>query len=151
MKIKKCSYFLSENLENDFENLDYMYHSIDPKDYDSVMKVGLLGEIFLTKTPEEAREYHPLVLKVDVKDRKLNIKDNGKCSVMGVTIDKIIDDLFDEDDEGEIDDDNIVFDIDDQLSQQALADDFDINDIKQVPLPYPYNNHGIRQNYTLRY
>jgi hypothetical protein len=90
MKIKRCSYFINENSKDDFEKLDYMYHSIDEKDYNNVMKNGLLGEIYLTKTPDEAREYHPLVLKIDIKNRDLNIKEDGKCSVMGVTIDKII-------------------------------------------------------------
>lgn len=70
------------------EESNFLYHAIEDDDYDSVMETGLHGDIYLTKTAEEAREYHPFVLKINVKGRKLTVKDEGFV-VRDVPVDQI--------------------------------------------------------------
>jgi hypothetical protein len=98
MKIKKCSQYLKENLygaygggddyENPYTNQKYMYHSTEEDNVDDIMKSGLVGEIYLTTTPEEAAEHHPVVLKIDVRNRELKMGDEGFI-VNGVPADQI--------------------------------------------------------------
>jgi hypothetical protein len=72
-------------IENDAEVL---YHSVEPENLEDVMEEGLHGQIYLTKTPQEARKHHPIVLKINVKGRKLTVKDEGFV-VKDVPVDQI--------------------------------------------------------------
>lgn len=91
MRIKSCTDYVKEaripTLWYDYRDIDadipqsdkyeFMYHAVEPEDLDSVLRYGLKGDIYLTLTPEEAAEYHPIVLKINVKERKLIAKDEG--------------------------------------------------------------------------
>jgi hypothetical protein len=97
MKIKKCSQYLKENLygayggddyDNPYLKQNFMYHSTEEDNVDNIMKNGLVGDIYLTTTPEEAREHHPVILKIDVRNRVLKMGD--ECFVVnGVPSDQI--------------------------------------------------------------
>ena len=112
MKIKKCSDFLNEKSpgslwgspdewsDNNRPNVkipplrvkgdgpDYLYHAIEPEALASVMRDGLKGKIYLTTTPEEARGWHPIVLRIDVRGRQLTPEHEG-FTVQDVSVDKI--------------------------------------------------------------
>lgn len=85
MKIKKCSDFIneawvegqpSEAWEGALPD-DYLYHSTERNCLNSIFSHGLNGKIYLTKTPEEARQHHPIVLKILAdKDKALKQGNN---------------------------------------------------------------------------
>jgi hypothetical protein len=70
------------------EKFDYLYHSIEKEDIDSVMRYGLKGEIYLTLTQAEAKKYHPIVLKIDVSTRQLKVSREGFI-VKDIPVDQI--------------------------------------------------------------
>ena len=74
MKIKKIIDFIKEDLDN---IPDYMYHSTEPTNVNSILTNGLNGNIYLTLNPEDAQKYHPVVLKIYVKGKTLKVKDDG--------------------------------------------------------------------------
>jgi len=88
MKIKKYSEFLNENKTPENFIPDFLYHSIEPENYDSIMRYGLRGDIYLTFTPKEAEKHHPIILKIDVRNRQL-INSNEGWIVKDVPIDNI--------------------------------------------------------------
>jgi hypothetical protein len=115
MKIKRCSDFLYEKSPgslwgspdewSDNNNLpeidpipqvtskfgegpDFLYHATEPEALDDILENGLQGDIYLTSTPEEAKRHHPIVLKINVKNRKLN-RDREGWIVKDVPADQI--------------------------------------------------------------
>lgn len=85
MRIKKCSIYIKEaslppNFEYDDdenENPDYMYHSTEKENIKNILYEGLKGEIYLTTSLKDAKRHHPWVLRIDVRDIKLRIKEDG--------------------------------------------------------------------------
>lgn len=102
MRIKSCTDFINEGLfdflkrgpkidPNDIDNNnipDFLYHSTEPDVIDSIMRDGLNGDIYLAETPEEALRHHPLLLKIDVRFRKLRREREGWV-VKNIPVDQI--------------------------------------------------------------
>jgi hypothetical protein len=61
---------------------EFLYHSIEDDYYDGVMKDGLIGKIYLTETPQESAQHHPIVLKINVKGLRLR-KDGNHWTFYG--------------------------------------------------------------------
>lgn len=89
-KIISCSKYLKESkmLKEAVNAPDFLYHSCDEDNLPSIMKNGLVGKIYLKDTPEEAAELHPVVFKVDVRNREMN-KDREGWIVKDVPADLI--------------------------------------------------------------
>lgn len=86
MKIKKCSESIDEwNEESD----DYLYHSTEEVCLNSIFSKGLNGKIYLTKTPEEAQKYHPIVLKI-LADKDKTLKQGNNYIINNIPAENIV-------------------------------------------------------------
>lgn len=85
MKIKKCSDFINEEKGN----LNYLYHSTEPNCIDSIFSKGLNGKIYLTKTPEEAKQYHPIVLKIMADEDNIQ-KQGNNFIIQNIPVNNIV-------------------------------------------------------------
>lgn len=102
MRIKSCTDFVNEGISDWFKKKpkidpndidangipDFLYHSTEPDLVDNIMENGLFGYIFLASTPEEALIYHPVLLKIDVRFRRVRRQADGWV-VKNIPVDQI--------------------------------------------------------------